>query len=436
MSSACPAHTLHEITSLTHDGRGVSHVGGKALFVAGALPGERVAVRDLKKRRHFDEATLHSIERASPERVTPRCAHFGLCGGCSLQHLDPGAQIRAKQEHLLEELSRTGRVVPGRILEPLAESSWNYRRRARLGARFVAKKGRVVVGFRERAAPFVADLARCEVLAPPLDGLIASLGEMLTTLDIRSHVPQIEIAVADNVTALVFRTLQRPSTADLDRLRAFGQRFQLQIHLQEGGIDSAAPLDESTPLVYRLADFGLEFTFRPTDFIQVNAGVNRRMIARALDLLEVQPRDAVLDLYCGLGNFTLPLARQAAHVVGIEGEAGLIGRARDNARRNAIANVDFHVADLSTIDRQLPWTQRSYARVLLDPPRIGASEEVLRLIESSGARRVVYVSCHPGSLARDSAILVREMGFQLEAAGVIDMFPHTSHVESLALFAR
>ena len=436
MSSAHPAPTQHEVTSLTHDGRGVAHVGGKALFIAGALPGERVTVREFRKRRHFDEASVDSIEQASPERVTPQCAHFGICGGCALQHLDPGAQIRAKQEHLLEELRRTGRVVPERILEPLVDASWNYRRRARLGARFVAKKGRVVVGFRERAARLVADLARCEILAPPLDAMIAPLGEMLTTLDIRSHVPQIEIAVADNVTALVFRVLQRPSAADLERLRAFGQRFQVQIHLQEGGIDSAAPLGESTPLVYRLADYGLEFTFRPTDFVQINAAINRRMIAGALDLLEVQPQDSVLDLYCGLGNFTLPLARHAAHVVGIEGEAGLIGRARDNARRNSITNVEFHVADLTAVDRLLPWTQRPYARVLLDPPRVGASEEVLRLVDSSGARRVVYVSCHPGSLARDSGILAGEMGFRLEAAGVIDMFPHTSHVESIALFAR
>jgi 23S rRNA (uracil1939-C5)-methyltransferase len=436
MSSAHPAPTLHEVTSLTHDGRGVAHVGGKALFITGALPGERVTVRDFKKRRHFDEATVQSVERASPDRVTPRCAHFGTCGGCSLQHLDARAQIRAKQEHLLEELRRTGRVAPGRILEPLVDASWNYRRRARLGVRFVAKKGRVVVGFRERAAPFVADLARCEILAPPLDAMIAPLGEMLTTLDIRSHVPQIEIAVADNVAALVFRVLQRPSPADLDRLRTFGRRFQVQIHLQEGGIDSATPLDEATPLVYRLADFGLEFIFRPTDFIQVNAAINGHMIARAIDLLEVQPQDTVLDLYCGLGNFTLPLARRAAHVVGVEGDAGLIGRARENAQRNAIGNVDFHAADLTAIDRQAPWAQRAYTRVLLDPPRVGASEEVLRLIEGCGARRVAYVSCHPGSLARDSGRLAGEMGFRLEAAGVIDMFPHTSHVESIALFAR
>jgi 23S rRNA (uracil1939-C5)-methyltransferase len=436
MSSAQPAPASHEVTSLTHDGRGVARVGGKALFITGALPGERVTVCNLKVRRHFDEATVHSVERASPERVTPRCRHFGVCGGCSLQHLEPGAQIRAKQQHLLEELKRTGRVVPARILEPLVDEPWNYRRRARLGARYVAKKGRVVVGFRERAAPFVADLKRCEILAPPLDALIAPLGEMLSALDIRAQVPQIEIAVADNATALVFRVLRSPSAGDIERLLAFGRRFEVQIYLQERGIDSVAPLGDAAPLIYRLPDFGLELCFRPTDFIQVNAGINRRMIARVIDLLEPQPHDAALDLYCGLGNFTLPLARRAARVVGIEGEAALIDRGRENARRNAIDNVEFQAADLTTIDGQSPWARSSYARVLLDPPRVGASEAALRLIEHCGARRVAYISCHPGSLARDSGILVAELGFQLEAAGVIDMFPHTGHVESIALFAR
>ncbi|HJS22261.1 MAG TPA: 23S rRNA (uracil(1939)-C(5))-methyltransferase RlmD [Steroidobacteraceae bacterium] len=436
MSSTHPAPVLHDVTSLTHDGRGVARVAGKALFIAGALPGERVTVRNVKVRRHFDEAAVQSIEQSSPERVTPRCAHFNVCGGCSLQHLDPGAQILAKQQHLLEELKRTGRVRPARVLEPLVDSPWNYRRRARLGARYVAKKGRVVVGFRERSAPLVADLKRCEILARPVDGLIEPLAEMLTTLEIRARVPQVEVAVADNAIALVFRVLQTPSAEDRERLREFGRRFQLQVHLQEGGLDSTAPLDDAAPLVYGLPEFGLELTFRPTDFIQVNPALNRRLITRAIELLDTRPQDAVLDLYSGLGNFTLPLARQARQVLGIEGDLGLIQRARENARRNGIANVEFHAADLTAIDAQMPWTQRAYARVLLDPPRVGAGEAVLRLIDRCGARRVAYVSCHPGSLARDSAILVEELGFQLDAAGVIDMFPHTSHVESVALFAR
>lgn len=436
MTAPNPAPLLHEVTSLSHDGRGVAHVAGKALFITGALPGERVSVRNLKVRRHFDEATVGSIERASPSRVVPPCAHFGLCGGCSLQHLAPEGQIAGKQDHLLEELKRTGRTQPARILDPLFDSPWGYRRRARLGARYVAKKGRVVVGFRERAAPFVADLKSCKILSPPVAALIEPLGEMLTTLDIRARVPQIEVALADNAVALVFRVLQAPSQSDIERLRAFGRSHQIQVHLQPGGLDSAAPLEEAAPLVYRVPEFALEFVFRPTDFIQVNTAINRRMIALAVELLAPRPHEEVLDLFCGLGNFTLPLARRTAHVVGVEGERALIERARDNAQRNGISNAEFHVADLTAIEPQISWARRSYARVLLDPPRAGAGDAVLRLIERCGARRVVYISCHPGSLARDTGVLVEALGFRLEAAGVIDMFPHTNHVESIALFER
>ncbi len=433
--AASPAPVLHDVTSLSHDGRGVAHVEGKALFITGALPGERVSIRRLKQHRNYDEAMLDRIESAAPDRAVPRCAHFGVCGGCALQHLAPAAQIAAKQAHLLEELGRTARVEPATVLAPLVNTPWAYRRRARLGARFVAAKGRVVVGFRERAAPLVADLQRCEILAAPLDALIEPLGAMLTTLDIRSRIPQIEVAIADNATALVFRTLVAPSERDLVKLRAFGAQFRVQIHLQPGGLDSAAPLTLAVPLVYGLPEFGLVLEFRPTDFVQVNAALNRQMITHALELLAPQPQDDVLDLYCGLGNFTLPLARRSAHVVGVEGDAGLIERARENARANRVENAEFHVADLAAIDPQFSWTRRSYERVLLDPPRAGA-REALPFIDRWGTRRVVYISCHPGSLARDSGILVHELGFRLEAAGVMDMFPHTSHVESIALFVR
>lgn len=432
-SNASPA--LHDVVSLTHDGRGVARVGGKVLFIAGALPGERVRVRATKHHRDFDEAILDRVESASPDRVTPRCAHFGVCGGCSLQHLTPGAQIAAKQEHLLQELKRTARVEPAIVLAPLAAAPWGYRRRARLGARFVPRKGRVVVGFRERSAPLVADVRRCEILAAPLDTLIEPLAEMLTSLDIRARVPQIEVAVADNAAALVLRVLTAPGGRDLEKLRAFGERHQVQIHLQPGGPDSVTPLSSAETLVYRLPEFGLELAFLPTDFVQINAALNRRMIARAVELLAPEPRDELLDLYCGIGNFTLPLARRAARVVGVEGDARLIARARDNARANDIENVEFQVADLAAIDPDLSWARRRYERILLDPPRTGA-REVLPFIERWGARRVVYVSCHPGSLARDSRILVHELGFRLEAAGVADMFPHTAHVESIAVFRR
>lgn len=435
MTVSSPTHALHDVVSLSHDGRGVARVAGKALFIAGALPGERVSVRGLRRRRDFDEAVLDRLESASPERVTPRCAHFGVCGGCSLQHLTPAAQIAAKQAHLLEELKRTARVEPAIVLAPLVAGHWEYRRRARLGARFVAAKGRVVVGFRERSASLIADLKRCEILAAPLGALIEPLAALLTGLEIRACVPQIEVAVADNATALVLRVLKPPGERDLEQLRDFSARHGVQIHLQPGGTDSVVPLCGSETLVYRLPEFDLELAFLPTDFVQVNAALNRQMIGRAISLLAPDPRAQVLDLYCGLGNFTLPLARRAAHVVGIEGDPGVIARARDNARRNHVENVEFHVADLAALDPDLCWARRSYERILLDPPRTGA-REVLPFIERWGARRVVYVSCHPGSLARDAGILVRELGFQLEAAGVMDMFPHTSHVESLALFRR
>jgi 23S rRNA (uracil1939-C5)-methyltransferase len=435
MNASAAAHAFYDVTSLSHDGRGVARADGKALFITGALPGERVSVRALRRHRSYDEATLDSLECASPSRVTPRCAHFGVCGGCSLQHLEPGAQIAAKQEHLLEEFRRTARVEPATLLPALTGTPWGYRRRARLGARFVAKKDRVVVGFRERAAPYVADLKRCEILAPPLGGLIEPLGAMLTGLGIRARIPQIEVAVADNATALVFRVLSPPAADDVAQMRAFGEEFGVQIYVQPGGTDSVTPLGDSQPLRYRLPDFDIELIFGPTDFVQVNGELNRSLVTRAIELLTPQPAEEVLDLFCGIGNFTLPLARHCACAVGVEGESGLIERARANADANRIENVQFYRADLAVIDGEPPWARRTFARVLLDPPRAGA-RAALPLIDRCGAARVVYISCHAGSLARDAGILVHDFGFRLESAGVIDMFPHTSHVESVAVFER
>jgi 23S rRNA (uracil1939-C5)-methyltransferase len=340
-----------------------------------------------------------------------------------------------KQEHLLEELKRIGRVEPANVLTPLSAPVWGYRRRARLGARFVARKDKVVVGFRERAAPLVADLKGCEILSDPFGRLIAPLSELLTKLSIRARMPQVEVAAADDGTAVVFRVLDPPTDGDLELLHAFGAQHRVQIHLQPGGIASVRPLSASAALHYRLEEFGVEIEFRPTDFIQVNSALNRLMVSHAIALLEPSSNDVVLDLFCGLGNFTLPLARRAARVVGIEGDSGLLDRARANARANDIANVEFHAANLEAIDPDLPWTRRSYDRVLLDPPRAGA-RGALPLVARSGAQRVVYISCHPGSLARDAGTLVHELGFNLRSAGVMDMFPHTSHVESVAVFGR
>jgi 23S rRNA (uracil1939-C5)-methyltransferase len=423
------------VSGLTHEGEGVVH-GGKTVFVAGALPAERIRLRRIRRRRQHDEGELLEVLEASPERVAPRCAHFGVCGGCALQHLDPAAQLRAKGAELADVLTRVARVTPARWLAPLAGPPWAYRRRARLGARFVHKKGCMVVGFRERAAPYVAQLSRCEVLAPPAGELITPLAQLLGALSIREHVPQIEVAVADNATVLVLRVLKTPCEEDRARLTAFERAHGVYCYLQPAGLDSVHPLNEGAPLLrYTLPDFQLALEFAPTDFIQVNAKVNEALVARAIELLELDAASRVLDLFCGLGNFTLALARRAGYAVGVEGEGALVARARDNARLNGIANVEFHGADLARAPQGAPpWLSGRYSHVLLDPPRLGA-REVLATLAALAPRRVLYISCHPGSLARDLGVLVHEHGFTLEAAGVVDMFPHTAHVESLALLS-
>ena len=422
------------VSGLTHEGEGVVH-GGKTVFVAGALPGEVIRFRRTRRRRQHDEGELLEVLSASPERVTPGCPHFGTCGGCALQHLDPGAQLLAKERELRETLARVARVAPARWLAPLSGPVWGYRRRARLGARYVHKKRKTVVGFRERAAPYVAQLSRCPVLAAPAGELIGPLGELIDELSVREQLPQIEVAVGEEATACVLRVLGEPSAEDLVRLRAFADRHGVRFYLQRSGLDSIRPLEEGgVPLTYRLEREQLTFEFEPTDFIQVNAAVNAALVARALELLELTADAQVLDLFCGLGNFTLPLARHAAGVVAVEGEAGLIARARANARRNGITNAEFHVADLSADVSAAPWLRRPYTHVLLDPPRTGA-REVLGALAAVARARVLYISCHPGSLARDLGLLVHEHGMTLEAAGVVDMFPHTTHVESLALLS-
>ena len=422
------------VAALTHDAQGIVREG-KAAFVAGALPGESIRFRRTRQHRQYDEAELLEVLEPSAARVAPRCAHFGVCGGCALQHLAPEAQLEAKQTELRDNLERVGRVSPQQWLEPLRGPVWNYRRRARLGAKFVIKKDRVVVGFRERLAPYVAEVQRCEVLSSPVGELIAPLAAMLNGLSIRHRIPQIEAAVADNVVALVLRVLDPPATDDLARLREFAARHAVRFYLQAGGLDSVLPLDGDTgePLRYGLPQFGLQLQFAPTDFVQINGQVNAALVSRAVELLELTPSASVLDLYCGLGNFTLALARRAGRVVGVEGAQGLVERARHNARLNDIANAEFHVADLGRAPEPgLPWLRDNYTHVLLDPPRAGASE-VLAAVSRLNPQRVLYISCHPGSLARDLGLLVHEHGMNLVAAGVLDMFPHTTHVESLAL---
>lgn len=425
-----------EIVDLTHEGHGVARIEGKAVFVPDALPGERIVLRRTRRHRNFDEAMLETVLRPSPERVEPGCPHFGLCGGCALQHLSPEAQLTFKQSQLTENLARLGGVAPERMIEPLTGPVWGYRRRARLGVKYVRRKGRVLVGFRERSAPFVADLHECRVLAPPADRLIDPLATLIGGLSIAEKVPQVELAVSDDACAMVLRVLEPPSPADLDRLREFEAARAVRLYLQPGGPASVVPIvSDNPPLRYELGRWGVSIEFEPTDFIQVNGAVNSAMVERALELLAPLPSDRVLDLFCGLGNFSLPLAKRAGRVTGVEGDPSLVQRASANAVRNGLANAEFHVADLTASMQGAPWACGTYERVLLDPPRAGA-REVLPVVGGCGAVRVVYISCHPGSLARDAGILVREHGFRLTEAGVMDMFPHTTHVEAIAVFER
>ncbi|MFO1407234.1 MAG: 23S rRNA (uracil(1939)-C(5))-methyltransferase RlmD [Steroidobacteraceae bacterium] len=432
--SAAPEEA--DIVDLSHEAMGVARVDGKAVFVADALPGERVVMRRVARHRNYDHAVLESVLVASPDRRPAECPHFGTCGGCALQHLAPAAQLAFKQGQLLENLARLGGVEPQRVLPPLEGPAWGYRRRARLGIKLVPRKGRVLVGFRERSAPYVADLHECRVLAGPAGTLMDPLAALVAGLAIASRVPQAEVAVADDACAIVLRVLDEPGEADLEALRGFERERQVRIYLQPGGVDTVRPLVPGPPpLEYALPRFDVRIRFEPTDFIQVNGALNERMVAQAVELLGAASGDRVLDLFCGLGNFSLPLARQAGRVTGVEGDPGLVARARENAALNGLGNVEFHAADLAADTSAAPWARDGYARVLLDPPRAGA-REVLPVVARSGADRVVYISCHPGSLARDAGLLVREHGYRLVSAGVMDMFPHTTHVEAMAVFER
>ncbi|HUW53100.1 MAG TPA: 23S rRNA (uracil(1939)-C(5))-methyltransferase RlmD [Rhodanobacter sp.] len=430
------------ITDLGHDGRGVARVDGKAVFVSGGLLGEQVLLRLRKRHRHFDEAEVVEVLTASPHRVEPRCRHFGACGGCSLQHMDAAAQIEAKQRVLAENFERIGKVAPQAWLPPLASEPWGYRRKGRLSVRNVEKKGRVLVGFREESNPrFVADIQQCEVMHPALGPKIGLLAELLNGLQAASDIAQVEFAAGDDTMALVFRHMQPLSDADRAALIAFGRQHALAIYLQPGGPGSVHPLWPEQPrLAFRIASgdarfADVELEFEPLDFVQVNAGMNQRMLTRALELLDPQPADRVLDLFCGLGNFTLPIARRVAEVAGVEGEHGLVERAAHNAARNGIDNARFHVANLFEDQRGSDWARQPWDKLLLDPPRAGA-DALLDYLPHRQTRRIVYVSCHPASLARDAGILVNRHGFKLQSAGVMDMFPHTAHVESIALFER
>lgn len=424
------------IDSLNHEGRGVGRVDGKTVFIAGALPGEEVEFTYSAIHRNFDEGVAVNILTASPERVAPRCPHFNVCGGCTMQHLAADAQIAYKQKVLLDDLKHIGKVAPQEILPPLRGPHWGYRRKARLGVKYVPKKGKVLVGFRERGSPFLAELTRCEVLHPSVGERIEALGALIGTLSVRDKIAQIEVAVDDTQTALALRNLAELSDDDKAQVKAFAIAHNVHIYLQPGGADSLAPLwPEQIQLRYLLDSYDVSFGFKPGDFTQVNTDINRQMIDRAIELLELTPEDRVLDLFCGLGNFTLPLARRCREVVGVEGEIKLVERARANAAENGLANVQFHAADLAGDLEHSPWWKQGFDKVLLDPPRLGAQETLVHIARMK-VKRIVYVSCNPATLARDAGILVNEYGYRLIQAGVMDMFPHTAHVESIGLFVR
>lgn len=425
------------IDSLSHDGRGVAHIDGKAVFIHGALPGEEVTFTYTRKQRSYDEGAVSEVLTPSTDRVDPRCEHFGVCGGCSLQHMSPQAQITAKQTTLTDAFQRIGKVEPESLLPPLvAESPWGYRKKARLGAKYVTKMGRVLVGFRERGAGFITDLKRCYVLDPLVGELITPLAELIAGLTIMEKVVQIEVAQGDDCCVLIFRVMEPTAQQDNDRLLAFGREHGVHIYLQEGGTDSIRPLSgERAELTYRLDAYDATLHFLPNDFTQVNSELNRLMLARALEMLDLNSSDRVLDLFCGLGNFTLPIARTAQEVVGVEADAGLVARARDNAIGNGISNSRYFTANLYQSLEKEPWLHETFNKVLLDPPRSGALE-VLEQLPKMGVERIVYVSCYPGTLARDAGELVNQHGYRLVSAGVMDMFPHTAHVESIALFEK
>jgi len=425
------------IDSFTHDGRGVGRVDGKPVFIDGALPGEEVSFIYTDIRRDYAEGKVAAVLTAAPGRVEPHCPSFGVCGGCSFQHLADPAQIEEKQKLLVEQFQRIAKIEDVPLFPPLTGPAWGYRHKARLGVKNVPKKGRVLVGFREKASPYITDLEFCPVLHPTVGERLRDLSELIGGLSLKDRLPQIEAAVGDERVALVFRVLEDPTEADLARFKAFGAAFGFDIYLQRQGPDSVVALfpEEPPMLGYALPEQGVTFRFEPTDFTQVNVAINRKMVARVMEILAPEPGDSLLDLFCGIGNFTLPIAKRAALVVGVEGGKVAVERARQNALDNGLGNVEFHVADLTQPLDGKAWAERRYNKLLLDPSRAGA-EEVLAGVPRWKPSRIVYVSCNPSTLARDAGILVHEHGYRLVRAGVMDMFPQTVHVESIALFEK
>ena len=427
------------IESLDHEGRGISHVDGKAVFIEGALPGEKVEYRVLRERPRYAQAEVVRVLRASAQRVAPNCAHFGTCGGCSMQHLDPLAQTAAKQRILEDALWHIGKVEPEVIYSAIHGPSWGYRYRARLSVRVVPSQGGVLIGFHEKRSSYIADMQACPVLPPQISALVPALHVLIGGLSIADRVPQIEIAVSDTATAFVFRHLLPFSKRDLTTLAAFADAHDIQVWLQPAGPETATPLHplDGPGLAYTLPEFDVRMDFRPTDFTQVNVHINRLLIRRAMQLLDPRPDERIADLFCGLGNFSLPIARRGATMVGVEGSESLVVRALANARSNGLAaRCEFHAANLFESTEDSLAALGRLDKMLIDPPREGAIAVVKAISAVQCPARIVYVSCNPATLARDAAVLVHEKGYVLRGAGVANMFPQTSHVESIALFER
>jgi len=429
---------LAVIESLDHEGRGVAHVEGKTIFIEAALPGETVEYSSYRRKPNYEQASAVAILRQSAQRTEPRCRHFGVCGGCSMQHLEPEAQAAAKQRVLEDALWHIGRLHPELLYPAIYGPAWGYRSRARLSARLVPKKGGMLVGFHEKRSSYVADMDSCEVLPARISALLPELRRLIGGLSVPDRLPQIEVAVCERQVALVLRVLQPLSAEDESALREFADSHELVIYLQSGGPASVSLFhpQDAPPLAYTLPEFGVELRFSPTDFTQVNQGINRMLVRRALALLAPRQNERIADMFCGLGNFTLPIARCGARVVGVEGASALVERARANAELNGLAaSTEFRVANLFEATPESLAGLGRFDKMLIDPPREGA----IALVKALGAdapRRIVYVSCSPATLARDAAVLVHEQGYRLRGAGIANMFPQTSHVESIALFER
>lgn len=427
------------IEKFSHDGRGIARLEGKTTFIEGALPQEQVTFHYTVKKKDYDEGRVLSIEQPSSQRVEPNCRHFSVCGGCSLQHLEGVAQIHEKQNLLLDLLNRVGHCAPDFVLPPLTGPLWHYRNKARLSVRYVEKKQSTLVGFREKINPrYIADIQQCSVLNSRVDTELLPLRRLIDSLDDPHCIAQIEVAAGDTDLAFIFRNLTALTDDDEIKIRQFADASNIRIFLQPSGPDSVYlfhPEGASEYLTYDLPDQHVHFQFKPTDFTQVNAELNRKMITLALDLLALEAGDVVLDLFCGLGNFSLPIAKKSAKVVGIEGSDAMVERASMNAKANQLENTEFYCVNLDEENTLAPFSHHRFNKVLIDPPRTGALE-IVKQIDTINPARIVYVSCNPATLARDADILVNQHGYRMISAGVMDMFPHTAHVESIALFVK